>query len=144
MRAPFLIVAPALALALAVPAYAGSLGPKRPSDILTLSHGTSGTSACSNAEFDSAVGVDGMLVPFSVPKGQVFVVTEVSGYSPSGGGFVPFLISGTLGHHGAVPSFTGDNFRYVMSPIPVKGVICTGMNPAAGSVALHGFLAKDK
>jgi hypothetical protein len=76
MRQLFLVVA--VCASWAAPAHAGSLAPTRASQLVTLS--TYNATSCGGAGsqlVDRVEGSDGSNSTFSIPAGQVFVVTDV-------------------------------------------------------------------
>jgi len=82
--------------ALAAPAKAGTLGPRTASSLVNAMATTQSSPACGNCPgkaFDTMIVSDGTEVPFSIPAGQVFVVTHFE-WGSSGG--VPSTLEGGL------------------------------------------------
>jgi hypothetical protein len=144
-----LVVFPALA-------SAGGVVAAKPSEVLTVFSGGS-TADCPSpdVQFVSQVQGDGNQTAFSIPTGQVFVVTEAEiAVNPGilaanrADALVPFRPSTGTSPAGAIPfvtDSTGAAFaRAQITPTPIKGVICQGFSGTLGYAVLHGFLTKDR
>jgi hypothetical protein len=137
-------------------ASAGGFVAAKPSDVLTVLAGGSTTDCPSpDVQFVVQVGADANPTAFSIPAGQVFVVTEaeITVYpgmlaANRGDGLVPFRSSNGSSPAGAIPfvtDSTGAAFaRAQITPTPIKGVICQGFSGTLGYAVLHGFLTKDR
>jgi hypothetical protein len=145
-----------LSVVFAIPMVgAEGLEPSKPSDVATVFHGTTGTPACSFGQFDTQVGADGNPVPFSIPAGSVFVITEIElhlvTFGPPGQSDSLITISSSTGlsFWGSVPvlydAVGNANTRIRITPTPVNAPPCLAFNTIGGSHArLHGFFMKNQ
>ena len=153
-------------------AFAGSLAPTRPSQVVTVQTGGTTCSGSSNNKLDTIVNADGSTGPFTIPAGQVFVITEAEA---RGDGGAPFgtnqhngqvllyrngpgpaaLISidiGTLGSAGTSrPAFSAPPHSFPTGVVVKAGTeICVNaINLSTGTLitgnaVVHGFFARDK
>ena len=151
------IVVPALALPLLAwrpSVWAGPLVPSKPSQVVTLA--ATGTTCVVGRLFEVQHSADGISVPFSIPPGQVLVVTgfdwSVTGTSGSTVSAFLTIDTGTAFQEafsdGALADSSGLATKSVLVPnLIVKSGprLCAGAGGGALVGALvHGFLAKDK
>ena len=137
---------------------AGTLAPKKPSDVLTLRSSGAGCPFPGTRKLDSRVLPDGTLVPYTIPDGQVLVVTGVewSLQDASPLGSVQLFLYTQTSSPSPVAFFTDgisttDTTAYRTSVVPqaiarpAEG-LCAGANVVEDSllVVVHGFLAKDR
>jgi hypothetical protein len=134
---------------------AGALAPSRASDVVTLF--TSGT-ACPSAGtlLDFRRQSDGTDVAFTIPAGQVLVVTGMDfasvGFSPSLNQIVTLSLASSatvITRAVALLDSSGSGAANVSTPlIAIKSgqQLCVSTNGVGNpaSILVHGFLAKDK
>ena len=139
---------------------AGTLAPKKPSDVLTLRSSGAGCPFPGTRKLDSRVLPDGTLVPYTIPDGQVLVVTgaewSLQDASPRQLGSVQLFLYTQTSSPSPVAFFTDgisttDTGAYRTSVVPqaitrpTEG-LCAGANVVEDTllVVVHGFLAKDR
>jgi hypothetical protein len=151
-----------LALLLALPAHAGVIGPKRPSDLVNVIalSGLSGMTCSGLAlAFDTRVTADGDRVPFAIPPGQVFVVTGLE-WDTYGGSATkqviasvvmnkPAVCDNTFAGSSAVPDATGGAAGNITFPTGIAirpgielGLFALNGIPYRGK--LTGYFTADK
>jgi hypothetical protein len=139
---------------------ASSVAPAKPSQIVALIS-SGGAPACPLAgkKIDSQIEPDGSFQPFSVPTGQVLVVTgfdwTVSGLLASQTAKVALLLESASAaeavfQDGAIADFSGTAWKGAAVPNvivkPVSGAVFC-LSSAGGTLGysvVHGFLTKDK
>lgn len=155
MLRPWLPLLLALAGA-ALPLSASALEPKKPSQLVTLLP----SGPCAAGEgflYDLRVGADGSTAPFTIPQGQVLVVTRW-GFGFSGGTSVASAFA-NLAIEGSVPVASGyvafDAEGYgggtleLSSVVGAGAVLCGSHGSGSSSVAplggfVEGYLTKAK
>jgi hypothetical protein len=151
-----------LAAILTVPAHAGVIGPTRPSDLVNVlaTPGGSGTVCGGQAvAFDMRQMADGTQVPFTIPPGQVFVVTgydwAVDIATPSRSNWVSVVAqvgpscNFSLSGSGAIADPQGTASSSITFPngIAVKPDALLGAYTWDGNLNranLYGYFTKDK
>ena len=137
---------------------AGAVAPKKPSDLRTVL-GLPSSVPCPGLSSLRAVDLqqnpDGTTGPFSIPVGNVFIVTsfdtEGSGAVGTGGGAALIISDGTGGSSliarcDGVAASNGLVSGSCTLPIgvPVKGGSTLCYTPTTSNVIVRGFMAKDK
>jgi hypothetical protein len=92
--------------------HAAALAPKKPSQVLTVFHDSVVDPECGSfPSFNTQVGSDGNSAPFSIPPGEIFVVTEVevtvfSGFGAPGtqGQIIAFTLRVRIGVRSLLPT----------------------------------------
>jgi hypothetical protein len=141
-------------------AMASSVAPAKPSQIVALIS-SGGAPACPHAgkQIDSQIEPDGSFQPFSIPTGQVLVVTgfdwTVFGLLASQTARVELVLESTnaadaVFQDGAIADFLGTAGKaaavpnVIVKPVP-GAVFCLSPDGGTlGSSVVHGFLTKDK
>ena len=158
-RRSFLLALPVLLLAapaaLAKPPTKTHLG-AAPSDVVTLITAVSPTQPGETAPLGYQLPPSGTPVPFALPPGTVLVVTDVSVTIPSSAapqGRYVAAICNTPCLFGRVDIQIDTSVDGFQKTIALTGGVVFGTlpqfftlddNPAATSVLVHGYLAKDK
>ena len=147
-----------LFLLLPSPGRAGTLAPKKPSDVLTLRSSGASCSFPGTRKLDSRVLPDGTLVPYTIPDGQVLVVTgaEWTLQDASPLGTIQLFLYTQSSGPSPVAFFTDgisttDTFAQRSSIVPQaitrpSAGLCAGANVVVDTLipVVHGFLAKDR
>lgn len=161
MKRSELILRTGLALALCClvssSAHAGVLGPRKPSDLVTLITNGSTCSPISFLRMDTQIHADGTSSPFSIPAGEVLVLTGVDWDEGGASGGVDNLVLALLGADYSVAAIStgpiGAN-GYGGASTPLSGIvvkpgtsICVTLNSPNtfnSYPVVHGFLTADK
>ena len=141
-------------------AMASSVAPAKPSQIVALIS-SGGAPACPLAgkKIDSQIEPDGSFQPFSVPTGQVLVVTgfdwTVDGLLASQTAKVALLLESASAadpvfQDGAIADFLGTAWKgaavpnVIVKPVPGAVFCVSSAGGTLGYSVVHGFLTKDK
>jgi hypothetical protein len=156
-RTTLLTLTATVALMLAGPAWAGTVGAKKPSDEVTLKTGAP-CPGFNGLTFDTRLNADGTTSPFTIPAGQVLILDHLSWLTNNAGAAggieaVDLYLSGSSEILWSVYSVRTTDLYAAGNPplphIPIKSgsTLCirpefTSLN--APYVHVHGFLTKDK
>ena len=142
-------------LALPVVSHAGPLGPTKPSQLVSLTYSGATCSVGGGTKADTRAMGDGSTAPFTIPAGQVLVITGVqwnesgSGTADSsflylvgsGGTAVVSVGAGLVGTGG----YGGGNFGVSGVVVKPGTDICIGLNSLSTAYpTVQGYLTKDK
>jgi len=129
------------------------LTPKFPSQLLNINNFLGTTCSCEGTNngftLNTRANPDGTLSPFSIPSGQVLVVTGMSwfgGTSAGSGGFMSLCVDGSeVWFDTTVAGSNGEIGRSLqLTPLVFKsGHVLCGGGDSGSEVLLTGFVTKD-
>ena len=155
---PISILVLVTAMVLATPSHAGTLAPRKPSDLRTVL-GSFATSACPGLggarAVDQQQNPDGTTGPFSIPEKSVFVVTslDVNGQAQTGASAdTALVIPDGAGGYALLARCSGvassSGLASTSCTLPTGVVVKHGSPlcfiPNTAGVVVRGFIAKDK
>ena len=145
------------------PATVAALAPSKPSQLVTVAaEGSCTALGLTTDRFDTLVKDDGTTAPFSIPAGQVLVITDLTVFAPgktAGGTVQVQVVVGTAAtsHFAIVTANVTANASggvgfaatfptgiVVKSGASICPVAFDGTSNVAAGGSLHGFLTKDK
>ena len=130
------------------PSQAGILAPKKASDLVTLTPSGAGCVSALGVLLDTRVAADGTTAPFTVPAGQVLVLTGMEAIHIFATGIeYAALITDTPTQVLIFDTAIADNndvANVSIPDVPVKVGLCLQVGGSGEGAIVHGFLAKDQ
>src|SRR5262249_549990 len=159
---PYVLSVTLFLLGLASTPATAALAPSKPSQLVTVAASGSCTALGLTTDlFNTLVKGDGTTAPFSIPAGQVLVITDLTVFAPGktadGTVQVQVVVGTATSHFGIVTANVTANASggvgfaatfptgiVVKSGASICPVAFDGTSNVAAGGSLHGFLTKDK